>query len=344
LLLRRICIGLIILFVLSFAAAFAFLALHGRALVIAELERVAVRKVTLGKVNAVFPSKLMLEDLRIEGLASIPKAVIVADTKALLTGHLKIIFIEVDSPEVNINLSGLASVDAVNVPAVVTMAESVPNTVKQPVPALLRSAGDIDRIKVNGGVVMVQAPATGKTWIFQNVQADLRDFSLSRLGVKTEFVVSASLTKMNMPFIGHLARAQGWVNWPVRDMDSSVEVADEAGHVGFSAVVKAVANDCEVKGRVRLASSQRVQASGKKQKMIEATVLDLLGSLKSDIEANFSFRTPLDRIDVGKVSISGNITTGLQSEEISGNIVGSLKAAGAKFLDKEKDPAVKPYE
>ena len=345
-LLKRVCIALAVLLLLSFAAAFCFLALHGRELVTAELERVVGKKVYLGNVRPVFPSKLMLEDVRIEGLIKVPRAFIAADTKSLLAGHLNILFIEIDSPEINIALSGLAAgkdpgpsvAETPVAPVIVPAAET------KPVPLKLKAAVIIERIKVNGAVVMVQAPTTGKTWIFENVQADLRKFSLGDAGVKTEFIASASLARMNVPFVGHLARARGSVNWPQRDMDASAEVVDDNGHIGFSAVLKSEANDCEVKGRVRLVSSQRAQASGKKPKMIEATVLDLLGSLKTDIDASFSFRTPLDRFDVGRVNISGNIMTGLQSEEISGNIVGSLKAAGAKLLDKNKDPSVKPYK
>ena len=341
-LVKRICITLLLFIVFSFVAAFALLVLNGRSLVTAEFERVAGKKVSLGKVHAVFPSKLVLEDLRIEGLAKIPRAVIVANTRAVLSGRLSIVFIELDSPEINIDLSGLSSGKVMELPGARVVTVKALGIQEKYLAVIFKPSNGIERIKVNGAVVMVQAPVTGKTWIFENVQADLRHFFLNSAGVKTDFILSASLARMNMPFVGHLARAHGKVNWPAKDMEASVEVSDEAGHTGFSAVVKSVANDCEVKGRVRLTSSQRVQASGKKPQMIEATVLDLLGSLKSDIEASFSFHTPLDKIDVGKVNISGNIITGLQSDEISGNIVGSLKAAGAKFMDKEKDNFVKP--
>ena len=335
--LKKLFLVFLILLLVTCAWAFWFVASHGRGLIVTELERATGKKVSLGSARPVFPAGLLLEDVRIDGLARVPKAFIVADARALLDGRLQIASVELYSPEINIHLTA---------PAVAPQPEVLPSAPSQGKNKVLsgKPATVIGRVKVHGGVVMVQAPSTGKTWILEDVQADLRSFSLDAAFVKTDFFISASLARMNMPFVGHLVKARGWVNWAARDMDADVEAVDVGGRVGLSAVLKSRANNCEVKGRAHLSSSQPTQASGKKSKMIESTMLDLLSSLKTDIAVDFSFRTPLDRFDVGKVSIAGNITTGLQSEEISGNIVGSLKAAGQKFLQKDAAMTIKPYK
>jgi hypothetical protein len=347
-LLKRIVIALVILLLCLFAAAFIFLALHGRALVTAELERVSGKKVTLQGVQPAFPATLLLEGILIDGIAKIPQAVVEADAGALLTGKLRIAYIRIDSPEINIDLSVLSAGkyvtgDAAQAAAPVLAADTVliPTAVK---PSETVNSPVIDRIKINNAVVMFQAPATGKTWIFDNVTADLKHFALSRQGVRTDFIISGSLGRMNVPFVGNLAHAHGWLNWAARDMNANVEVTDEEGHLGLSAVIASAANDCEVRGRLRLTPSQHTQASGKKPKMIEATVLELLGSLKTDISSDFSFHTQMDHFDIGKVNVSGIIMTGLQSQEISGSIMGSLKHAGEKILEKDKGLLIKPLK
>ena len=69
--------------------------------------------------------------------------------------------------------------------------------------------------------------------------------------------------------------------------------------------------------------------------MIENVVLIALTSTQTDIDAAFSFKTRFDRFEIGVVSLSGQITTGLNSTVTSGNIVAGLKAIGGELL---KDP------
>ncbi|MBF0593873.1 MAG: hypothetical protein HQL22_02775 [Candidatus Omnitrophica bacterium] len=336
--LRQILIAVLVLLLVAAGAAFSLVVMKGRAFVAAELSRAVGKKVSVRVVRAVFPSSLILKDVRIDGLASVSRILVKIELRSLFGRHWRIASVELISPEINIGLS--APVPAATSPAVAPL--SSPD---KAVPVVLApSVRQIGRIVFRDGTLMVQAPSTGKTWILKNVTADLKNVPLDGLSAKTEFLVSTSLEKMNMPFVGHLARARGWVNWAARDMEANVEAVDEAGRIGLSAVITARANAAEVKGRVRLLASQPAQASGKRPKMIEGAVLDLLSSMQTGIDAEFSFHTPLDRPEVSKVFISGNITTGLHSEEISGNIVGSLKAAGAKLLSNGNSPTVKPYK
>ncbi|MBF0386884.1 MAG: hypothetical protein HQL20_03405 [Candidatus Omnitrophica bacterium] len=356
---KRILLIVVFFLALVGALAFWFVSVQGRGLVVAELERITGKKVTLGAVQYVPPAALALKDLRIEGLARIPRAVVIPHVGALLGGRLEIASLELQSPEINISLPSAGLADAVaegSGEAIsagqtldvkpVAKAAGLADPEQATVAAVsVQRAVSIDLVRVSDGTVMVQAPVTGKTWILEEVRGDLWHFAFfGAVPVKTEFVLECSLAKLNVPFVGHLGRAKGWVNWAARDMDAKVEALDGEGRVGLFAVLTSRANDCEVKGRALLSSRQTAQATAKKSKMIEATVLDLLGSLKTDIAAGFSFRTLLDRFEIGKVSITGNITTGLQSEEISGNIVGSLKAAGAKLLEKDKAATVKPLK
>ncbi len=337
--LKKIVFVLVIILIVGSAAVLVFIASQGRSLVTAELEHLTGRKVSLDTIRPIFPGSIQLEGVKVEGLAVVPKAVIAADMGELLHRRLKIRSIELEAPQINIDLVSFAALEKQGVSA-----NGSTDKVGKVVMPARKHVAYIDRVKVRGGTVVVQAASTGKTWILDNVGADLKDFPMYGVSGRFDFNVTASLAKMNVPFLGHAVKAVGWTNWAARDMDAALEAVDVNGRVGLSAVLKSRANDCEVKGRAHLSGDQSAQASGKSSKMVESTMLNLLSSLKTDIEADFSFRTLLDRFDIGKVSLSGNITTGLQSDELSGNIVGSLKAAGANMLNKTVEPPVKPYK
>lgn len=334
---RKFAVIFLLLVSLVFVAAFWVAAVRGRGIVLAELERVTGKNISLGVVYPTLSAGLVFRDLRIEGLAKMPSAQVRVRLRSLLAGRLEIASIELQSPEVNIRLAAPATSED-------------PQTASQviaPVPASLavKRAPLVDRFIVRDGTLMLQAPTTGKTWIFEKVHLDLQNLALDGvLSSRTDFVLESSLARLNIPFVGHLAKARGWVNWAARDMDAGIEVVDDDGRTGLSATVTSRANVCEVKGRALMLSSQQAQSTGKKPQMLETAVLDLLRSSQTDLDVDFSFQTPLDHFEVGKVNIAGNITTGLQTDEISGNIVGSLKAAGAKLLEKESVSTVKPYK
>ena len=71
--------------------------------------------------------------------------------------------------------------------------------------------------------------------------------------------------------------------------------------------------------------------------LLENVVLGALSSTQTDIVADFSLRTKMDRFDPDVVKLSGHITTGLNSSATSGNIVAGLKAASEELL---KEPSV----
>ncbi|MEI6438254.1 MAG: hypothetical protein WCO69_05855 [Candidatus Omnitrophota bacterium] len=337
---KKFLIIIFILLLLFAAGSFCFVSYKGRALVAAELGRATGRHVTLGAARPSFPPGMVIKDLKIEGLARVPKAQVFVDLRALLGGSFRIASLEFYSPEVTVSLPApvVAPTAGATGPAPVVPSAVAPASA----PSInLGNAPLIERLDIYGGSLFVQAPSTGKTWILDQVRISVKDFSLSH---RADFTLEASLAKLNMPFVGHLAKAAGWINWAARDMEATVEAHDEDGRVGLSVVLASRANVCEVKGRALLSSRQAAQATGKRPKMIEAAVLDLLDSSKSEIAADFSFQTALDHFSIGRVNIAGNITTGLQTQEISGNIVGSLKAAGAKLLEKDKAGMVKPYK
>lgn len=328
---RKILVVLLIGIIVFFASVYWFVAFQAPRLVKDRFERATGKTITIGSVRPFFPDRLICDEITISGELHIPRTLVVVDSLALLTGKLRIAEVSLLLPEIKVALPVELAAEGDIEPA----KEKLANPLAEPVNAKKNVDAAINLVRIVRGVVVAQDAARTKTWVLDNVQAEIKNFPLSGVAVKTNFIVEASLARMNLPFVGHKARASGWVNWAARDMDASVQVLDESGRAGLSAVLTSRNNDCEVKGKVKLSSGQSAQSSGKKAKMVEAAVLELLSSLQTNIEANFSFRTRLDRFQVGKVNISGNITTGLHSDALSGNIVGGLKSAGSKMMEKD---------
>jgi hypothetical protein len=168
--------------------------------------------------------------------------------------------------------------------------------------------------------------------VLERIQLRAENVPLTDTPARTEFSATASLTKLDAPFIGHFAKMSGWLNWAAKDMDAALQVIDDDGRVGVDAKFASRQNDMTVFGSMKLSADQGPQAAGKKSGRVENAVLGILSSTLTDIEAGFSFKTRMDHFEMSKVSLTGHITTGLNSSQTSGNIVAGLKAAGEELF------------
>ncbi len=330
----RILRGSFVIFLIALLAlcvgALWFIAYKGRPLLLNELRVITHRDVSIGSISIAFPGGLLLEQIEIKGLASIAKAVVLVDVNEGLHGRLAFSSADVFSPKVNIDLAPPKElkVETVQVDDKPVLSGSVP--AQQP-----KKARVLPRLNIHDGILMFQSPEAGRTWVVDKINAQLSDVPLGDLSQQTSFYVSASLQQMNVPFVGHLVKMNGWLNWQARDMEASISVIDDDGRVGVDAKLVSKSNDLLVSGKARLAMGQQKQASTVKTRMVEDVVLGLLDATGTEVDSEFSFTTQMDNPKIGPIKLTGTITTGLNSSAVSGNIVGALKALGAEVLGPE---------
>jgi hypothetical protein len=198
----------------------------------------------------------------------------------------------------------------------------------------------IRHVAIHNGTLSFEM-RNGKALTVEKIEADLKNVPLAGQSVRTAFVARASVVSWKRFFPGRSLTAQGWVNWADRDMDVKAEALSDDGLMRMNVALVASHNDLLADGTIFLIGGNQPGLKNDEAGVAENVVRDVLGSSQTDIEAKFSFRTQMDRVEIGPISLKGNITTGLNSLETSGTIVQSLKAMGEQFLKDEQSSEVK---
>jgi hypothetical protein len=263
-----------------------------------------------------------------------PQVRVVVDLLSFLGPDVRIAVLELDDPAVTWEQPATTD-SATGTPV------AIPGDLSVKSSSRARSVMLSNLLIRNGIFTVKKADAQGvmQTYILDRVQLRMARFPLTDTAARTDFFLTASLMKLNVPFIGHFLKMDGWFNWHARDMEARAQVVDDDGRVGVDAKLSSRQNDLQVFGTLRLLADQGPQAVGKKMGLLEDVVLNTLTTTRTDIETNFSFKTKMDRPQLETVHLSGQITTGLNSYATSGNIVAGLEALGAELF---KMPASSP--
>lgn len=324
--LRKFLVVVLIFLLAVSVGVFWFITFKGRPFLLRELGRITHREVFIGSIRVVFPLGLLFEKVEVKGLAQIAQIVVWVDVKEALRGRFLFSSADLVSPRVNLDLS-------------TPLKEGEPVIAPSDAQGVVVRASAADRqkrilshLKIHDGMVMLQTPKMGRTWVIEHVDVDARNVPLENISQHTVFKLSASLEQVNVPFVGHLIKMEGWFNWQARDMDGRLTIIDDDGRVGLSAALVSKNNDLLVTGKVRFLPGQQKQASNAKTRMVEDVVLELLEATGTEVDSEFSFKTLMDKPEVGSIKLTGTITTGLNSSTVSGNIVGAIKTFGAQVL------------
>ncbi len=325
---KKVVLALIILAVFSVGGVLWYLSLNGRAIFIARVSSLTNRKVSVGEVRALFPMGLELKALNIEGLLTVKEARLNVDPLALLGREINFASADLEEPVLFFERAG----DAALGPApTASLKSSAPG--QAPSEAVVRSRPMIlQKLSLHNGAVHVKDVKSEKEWVIDKIQGDVDNIPLTNIPARTEVFLTASLSGLDAPFLGHFLKAKGWINWAARDMDVSLQAVDDDGRVGLDALLHSKANDLAVDGKARFSGSQQKQSNGKKNRNLENAVLGALDALMTDIDVGFAFHTKMDHFELAQISIAGNVVTGLQPGSTSGNIVEGLKSVGEELL------------
>lgn len=316
------------------AGIYLFLSANGRRIFNEQASSLTKRKVTVQQIAPRLPVGVELKGLTVEGLLSVRRVQVLLDPLALLRGRIRIASAELQAPVVLLERGAdaklaLPSYAASAGPASAPGAAAVVKPSSMPVVV-------VHALSVSGGEVHLKDLASGKEWVLGNIRGTVRDIPLANYPVRTVFQVTASLEKLNVPFVGRALKTSGWVNWAAKDMDAVVQVADDQGRVGLDAKLLSRADDLRVAGQLRLSAGQSRSASSRRSSMVEDAVLGVLGALETGLEASFSFRTAMDRFEMGEVAFSGKISSGLNSGKTLGTIVDEIRTVGEELVKKDK--------
>jgi len=333
--LKTTVIALIILGALSIAGILWYLSANGREVFIERVSSLTNRTVTLGAVRPVFPLGLELDDLAIEGLLTALHARVDVDVLALLRGELTFSSAKLVEPVLFLERGSDATL--MPPPSAGATQDGTPSPAAVSRPAAKRRPVVLKKLVIEGGVLSVRGVKANREWTIDKIAGVVENIPLTGTPVRTRLFLTASLARLDAPFVGHFLKAQGWVNWSARDMDVLAQAVDDAGRVGLDVKLVAKANDLLVDGKARFAGKKAKSADAKNTGTVEGAALGILSALGSDIDLGFSFHTQMDRFDVGQIALSGNVVTDLQTAGPSGNIVNNLKAIGDELM-KQSQP------
>jgi hypothetical protein len=322
----RVLFVLLAVVVLAVGAGCLYLFYNGRQLISQQLERASGRPTTLESFRLFWPPALELGGVQVKGMLSCVRARLEFNQEALLGRKIVVTLLELDhpvfflerTPEAELVFAPYAGGDSPAKPLFPV-----------PVSGVSSVAG---KLLVREGEIRLHDQQGAGVWILSGVNAQAFNLPLLPVDIKTDFSVTGSLAQMDLPFLGSFVKGRGWINFFRKDMDAVLQTVDDNGHESLDVHLLAQANDLAVSGKVRLNGKQQKQSSGVKAGPVENVVLSLLEASETEIEADISFTTRLDRFEVGPVKFKGKVKTGLQSDGSSGNIVDALKELGAALL------------
>ncbi len=304
---------------------FVYLTFNARSIFNAQASALTSRHVEARAVGVEFPAGIVIDGLKVDGLLECKRVHAAVDVLSLLSSAIRISTVELDAPV--ITLDRTAALPAASAPPA-TPAKAVAAT--KPSASIAPKAVILTHFVIRNGVlkVLMSRKSGGRhEYRVEAINVQAHNVPLTEVPVRTDFSVTASLARVKLPFGGHSLKSEGWLNWADRDMNAAAQVADDDGVVGVKVTLVSQHNALKVDGTFNVGGNGNSAPQGKKAQRLENVVLGLLSSTGMNIKAGFAFTTKMDNVDLGALGLSGNITTSLNSEPTSGNIVAGSKAA-----------------
>lgn len=223
--LKTLFLGVIILVILV-NAAYLFLILKGNAIITKQLEALTHRKVSLGYFNVIFPLKLEIYNLNIEGLLKAEKVFISPSILYLLTGNIALNNVRIIRPQITYErispeMSGL-SIQAASAETDIAAKPSVRAKKNRGSTFILR------RLSIKDGKIDFADRLVSSEGI--SITAKDIAFSLTNIYTFTHAVVTNFELKGRIPWQegkeeGKI-EAEGWFNSFKKDMQATLKIKD----------------------------------------------------------------------------------------------------------------------
>lgn len=336
---RKIFILSLFLLGLFFLSAYLVVRLQGRAMLQAQLSQVLKQDVRIGAVSFRPPLGLRMEDIEVGDMLTIQ--LVRVNLGFPLTGQHKIMVhnLFVIKPVLTIrppapDLSASAGPTADNGPQGVPVT-APDNAASGTKPALLGVW--INDFRVHGGRVSYVStdPDDAAQVQLEDIGLRVSSMSFPLEPVAVKFKGTTRIVSEQTPFSGSVLRAEGWINWPKRDMDAAVKIIEKNDRVGLAVDLKSVNNDMTVAGTVRVGGGPASGSEGGKGSL-EDFVLGALQQTGVKFDLKMNVHTKMDQFKVtslliplsGQVSVSGE---GGSTKEDLRNIGKQFEDIGKKF-------------
>lgn len=285
--------------------------------------------VAIRSIYPAFPSSLVVRGLDIRGWITADKVRAEIDWPRLFRRELRARMIRISDVLI---LQGAPEEKAVPAALSVSLGE------------------ETSSLKMNGWRIFVRQVLVenGTLRIRTSSGEELRAENIEAYGVsvwgdgkpeRMDFSVTAMWFQPRMFSSGCSVAFSGWLDWEKRDMDARGEAQSQDGLIRMTVRALSTRNNLSINGNIVLRGQGADPDLPGSFGVMENVVRDVLTATETDIDADFSFETRLDRFELGPIAFKGNMTTGLNSSATSGTIVQSLRAFGEQLLKEDPDVA-----
>lgn len=306
-------LGLVVVSVILFYVFFNF---KGEELIEKNLSAALSRPVRMSYLRVSVPFGLICDDFEIQGLLRAKEMKIQFGLPDFLNQRFYIAYLSLSEPVLSLERTKELQLVAGNsLPEPAPVAE--PDKAQEPaVPMKKSPMFIIGKILVQNGKLNFTDLSQEKEFklSLEDVILKLNNVALPIISMNTDFDFKGALLKSDMPFSGSTVESRGWINYPARNMAGDFKVTEPGGKVTLSAKFNSMANDMTVSGKLKiqnlmagLKEHQEPEDKDKNAINFEGMLYDSLQSSGVEINADFYFKTKMDKFELGSVSFSGNV-------------------------------------
>lgn len=348
----KILITTIIVLTLLFSAAYIFIALKGKVLIIKRLEDLTHKKVSVGYFDLTPPLNLTLKNLNIEGLTKVESVFISPSIPYLITGNIALNKVMIVRPDITFERNPPILTE---LPATTEGSKVTPTTAAQPkkkrFPRLILKRLNIKEGKIN--FIDHTVGTQGIKIVVKDINFNLTNLNASPLSVITNFELKGRLPWQQGKEEGKIG-AEGWLNFSKKDMQATLKIEDidgiylypyysqwvdlekariESAKLNFISNINGLNNNVTAECHLELTDIVRKPRSPEepeeKAEKIASAVLDIFKALnQGKIVLDFTIRTKMDRPEFG----FGNIKMAFEDKLAKAQAGSGFKAEDVLML------------
>lgn len=353
-----------------FGAAYLFLLLQGKTLVISQLAKLTHKNVTIEHFRVTPPLNINIAGLKIEDMAKVDSFSVSPSIIGLLLGQLAFNRIYLEGPEFTYEKAVPAlSPEGTSVPVGIsqetgsaTAAAVTPQ--EEPPPAQQDLSGlVIKRIVIKNGVLHFIDHTAGEGGIkltAKDINFSLTNFSMRPRPAATYFELHGKIPwgENSEKKEGNIG-LEGWINILKKDMEATLKISDidgiylypyyskyvdleksriESAKLNFTSNIHGIDNkvtaECHLELTDIIFRERSPEEQQEKAEKIAYAVLDIFKAMnQGKIEVNFTIRTRMDRPEFGFSSIKNAVENKLIGSRSKQNVPTSLLMLPIKLVE-----------
>lgn len=316
----RLFIILFIILAVLLTGGYVYLVVKGKDMIVSRLEKQLGKKVSFNSVSVAYPLTIKIDGITVEDYGTVKRGLFSLSLPYLLFKEIHFSRIEIIEPNIVIRskkgekiiLPFLASPQ----PSDAAPAEPIAPLAPSPEVSTKKEQGqkfDFFARKIFfrwANLTAIETADDGEKTIFSLKDANLEIYHIAfplKRSIKTDFNIVGTLSGFDGRLTDEKLTAQGWADLYQKDMKAKLRLLRKDEKISLDADIVSLKNDMTVKGMMSLGFHRKSREEGKKAKTFEDFFMKTLESSGMDVSLKFSFKTKMDKFDVGEISISGEV-------------------------------------